>query len=207
MTPTVSQNKFLGNDANKNRLIGMLKTKFEAGHFMVKQATEDADTCFENNSDLNEVIEVFKNPNVDPEVIAKAGERFLIALYSYSDVKSRKSTSLNNYRYACFKASAYKRKFNIASLPPKKLQYDNIRFEFITKFSSEHRDETDDPIADDAEETSVFDIPTSTEDNENTTLFSVNYNEATEIERNFEIVSQMWLNGDTTVKKRGAFST
>lgn len=67
------------------------------------------------NPDLNEVIQEFKNPNADPEIIAKAGERFLLALYGYSGVKSM---SLNNYRYACFTKSAYKNKFNIASLPP-----------------------------------------------------------------------------------------
>jgi hypothetical protein len=69
------------------------------------------------NPDLNEIIQVFKNPNVDPEIIAKAGERVL-ELYSYSNVKSKKSMSLNNYRYACFTTSAFKSKFNIASLPP-----------------------------------------------------------------------------------------
>ncbi|GBM96651.1 hypothetical protein AVEN_240963-1 [Araneus ventricosus] len=92
MIPTVSQNKFLGNDANKDRLIRMLKTKFEAENFMVKQATE--------------------------EIIAEAGDRFLLELYGYSDVKSKKSLSLNDYRYKCFTKSAYKSTFNIASLPP-----------------------------------------------------------------------------------------
>jgi hypothetical protein len=70
------------------------------------------------NPDLNEIIQVFKNPNADPEIIAKAGERVLLELYSYSTVKSKKSMSLNNYRYACFTTSAFKSKFNIASLPP-----------------------------------------------------------------------------------------
>jgi hypothetical protein len=70
------------------------------------------------NPDLNEIIQVFKNPNADPEIIAKAGECVLLELYSYSNVKSKKSMSLNNYRYACFTTSAFKSKFNIASLPP-----------------------------------------------------------------------------------------
>ncbi|GBM33104.1 hypothetical protein AVEN_9645-1 [Araneus ventricosus] len=61
---------------------------------------------------------VFKNPNADPEIIAEAGERFLLELYGYSDVKSKKSMSLNDYRYKCFTKSAYKSKFNVASLPP-----------------------------------------------------------------------------------------
>ncbi|GBM77634.1 hypothetical protein AVEN_34459-1 [Araneus ventricosus] len=50
MIPTVSQNKFLGNDANKERLIRMLKTKFKAENFMVKQATEVADTLIINTA-------------------------------------------------------------------------------------------------------------------------------------------------------------
>lgn len=50
MIPTVSQEKFLGNDRNKNRLIGMLKTKFESANFIVKQATEDADTLIINTA-------------------------------------------------------------------------------------------------------------------------------------------------------------
>ncbi|GBP59015.1 hypothetical protein EVAR_15016_1 [Eumeta japonica] len=176
----------------------------------------------EKNPDLNEVIEVFKNPNADPEVIAKAGERFLIELYSYSDVKERKSTSINNYRYACFTASAHKINFSIASLPPTEAAaqhsfrtYHQVQQWYgneqnveqwgwkkdknglipVTTFepsapensseeektdtnleqinheieNDEDRDETDDPIADDAEETFVFDIIISTEDDENTT--------------------------------------
>ncbi|GBL90244.1 hypothetical protein AVEN_130356-1 [Araneus ventricosus] len=210
MIPTVSQNKFLGNNANKDRLIRMLKTKFEAEIFMVKQATEDADTLIINtamsvssafdsvivvgedvdllilltapstrsniyilkpgkgkisqqiysiksiidktaadhilflhvfsgcdttctlfnqrkmkfiyvlrkNPNFNEVIQVFKNPNADPEIIAEAIERFLLELYGYNDVKSKNSMSLNDYRYTCFTKSAYKSKFNISSLPP-----------------------------------------------------------------------------------------
>ncbi|GBN17628.1 hypothetical protein AVEN_135573-1 [Araneus ventricosus] len=50
LIPSVPQNKFLGNDANKDRLIRMLTTKFEAENFMVKQATEDADTQIFNTS-------------------------------------------------------------------------------------------------------------------------------------------------------------
>ncbi|KMQ85933.1 hypothetical protein RF55_15251 [Lasius niger] len=206
MIPTVSQKKFLGNDTNKNRLIGMLKTKFEAANFIVKQATGDADTLIINtaisistfdsvivvgedvdllvlltalstrsniyllkpgkgktlqqiystqsiidktaadnilflhafsgcdttsalfkqgkmkcvnvllkNPHLKELVQVFKNQDANPEVIAEAGERFLLILYGYSGVKSM---SLNNYRHQCFAKSAYKNKFNIALLPP-----------------------------------------------------------------------------------------
>ncbi|GBM38763.1 hypothetical protein AVEN_210502-1 [Araneus ventricosus] len=70
------------------------------------------------NPNFNEVIQIFKNPNSDPEIIAQAGERFLLELYGYSDVKSKESMSLNDYRYICFTKSAYKSKFNMASLPP-----------------------------------------------------------------------------------------
>ncbi|GBN61624.1 hypothetical protein AVEN_147688-1, partial [Araneus ventricosus] len=40
------------------------------------------------NPNFNEVIQVFKNPKADPEIIAEAGERFLLELYGYSDVKT-----------------------------------------------------------------------------------------------------------------------
>jgi hypothetical protein len=207
MIPTVSQKKFLGNDTNKIRLIGMLKTKFEAANFIVKQTTEDADTLIINtaisisstfdsvivvgedvdllvlltalstrsniyllkpgkgktlqqiystqsiidktaadnilflhafsgcdttsalfnqgkmkcvnvllkNPHLKELVQVFKNQDANPEIIAEAGERFLLTLYGYSGVKS---ISLNNYRHQCFTKLAYKNKFNFALLPP-----------------------------------------------------------------------------------------
>jgi hypothetical protein len=83
------------------------------------------------NPDLNEIIQVFKNSNADPEIIAKGGERVLLELYSYSNVKSKKSMSLNNYRYACFTTSAFKSKFNIAWLPPTE-----AAAQPITRFSS-----------------------------------------------------------------------
>ncbi|KAJ8938898.1 hypothetical protein NQ318_007613 [Aromia moschata] len=66
---------------------------------------------------ISDLVQVFKNPNADPEIIVKAGERFLLELYSYSDVKSKRSMSLNDYGYVCFTKSAYKSKFNISSLP------------------------------------------------------------------------------------------
>jgi hypothetical protein len=44
----------------------------------------------QKNPDLNEIIQVFKNPNADPEINSKAGERVLLELYSYSNVKSKK---------------------------------------------------------------------------------------------------------------------
>nr|XP_018912013.1 PREDICTED: uncharacterized protein LOC109040498 [Bemisia tabaci] len=43
MTPTVSQASFLSNSKNKERLIQMLKSKFENSGMNVRQATEDAD--------------------------------------------------------------------------------------------------------------------------------------------------------------------
>ncbi|GBM68072.1 hypothetical protein AVEN_66741-2-1, partial [Araneus ventricosus] len=51
-------------------------------------------------------------------IIAEAGTRFLLELYGFSDVKSKKSMSLIDYRYTCFTKSSYKCKFNIAALPP-----------------------------------------------------------------------------------------
>lgn len=48
MIPTVSQDKLLANDANKNRLIGMLKIEFEPDSFMVNQAMEVADALMIN---------------------------------------------------------------------------------------------------------------------------------------------------------------
>ncbi|KAK4877685.1 hypothetical protein RN001_010191 [Aquatica leii] len=62
MIPTVSQNNFLGNDANKNCFIGMLKTKFKADNFIVKQVTEDADTLIINTA--LSVSPAFDNVNV-----------------------------------------------------------------------------------------------------------------------------------------------
>ncbi|GBO24029.1 hypothetical protein AVEN_88701-1 [Araneus ventricosus] len=51
----MSKNKFLGNDANKDRLIRMLKTKFEAENFMVKQATGTCDNSQVPSHDSDEV--------------------------------------------------------------------------------------------------------------------------------------------------------
>ncbi|GBN12326.1 hypothetical protein AVEN_250727-1 [Araneus ventricosus] len=43
MSSAVSQEKFLSNDKNKQKLINMLRVKFQREGFVVKQAQEDAD--------------------------------------------------------------------------------------------------------------------------------------------------------------------
>lgn len=60
---TVSQQKILANESNKIRLISMLKRIFEQSNFLVKQATEDADTliictAIEMSSEYDSVIVV-----------------------------------------------------------------------------------------------------------------------------------------------------
>ena len=50
MCPTVPQSNFLSNDVNKDRLISILKRKFEKAQFTVIQATEDADTLIINTA-------------------------------------------------------------------------------------------------------------------------------------------------------------
>ncbi|KAG5871680.1 hypothetical protein JTB14_012041 [Gonioctena quinquepunctata] len=46
---------------------------------------------FRENPELNEVVHGFKNPNADPEIIAKTGERSLLGLYNYRYVRFTKS--------------------------------------------------------------------------------------------------------------------
>nr|XP_018912069.1 PREDICTED: uncharacterized protein LOC109040547 [Bemisia tabaci] len=50
MVPTVSQEKFLANSKNKNRLIRMMKNHLEAEGIQVLQAVEDADTLIVNKA-------------------------------------------------------------------------------------------------------------------------------------------------------------
>ncbi|KYN12193.1 hypothetical protein ALC57_15644 [Trachymyrmex cornetzi] len=66
------------------------------------------------NTQLNEIVEIFREENADSHNISEAGERVLAALYGYSD----DVRSLNDIRYYCFTRSVYKTKFNLASLPP-----------------------------------------------------------------------------------------
>ncbi|GBO42929.1 hypothetical protein AVEN_218178-1 [Araneus ventricosus] len=175
MIPTVSQENFLANPKNKDRLISILMNKFSSLNMTYKKAEEDADCLIvnsalaldpthlsgvvidedinlfviligiytfgnvyflklgkrktaekifsphtslektiannilfvyavggcdtssvlfncnkmkfvrtlKNNPDLLKVIEIFKNPDITPEAIADAGNRFLVALYGY----------------------------------------------------------------------------------------------------------------------------
>ncbi|GBM32901.1 hypothetical protein AVEN_73718-1 [Araneus ventricosus] len=59
MSATMSQEKFLSNDKNKQRLINMLCVKFQKDGFVVKQAQEDADYII-----IKSVLEVKKNVTI-----------------------------------------------------------------------------------------------------------------------------------------------
>lgn len=65
--------------------------------------------------DLPALVQLFKQPNANPDILANIAQRFIVALYGYT---AKQGMSLNTYRYRCFLKSAYKTKFNIASLPP-----------------------------------------------------------------------------------------
>ncbi|GBM48840.1 hypothetical protein AVEN_21622-1 [Araneus ventricosus] len=208
MIPTVSQEKFLANPKNKDRLISILKNKFYSLNMTYKKADEDADCLIvnsvlalapthmsvvvigedidllviligictfgnvyflklgkrriaekifsphtslektiadnilfvhamsgcdttsalfnydkmkfvqtlENNSHLK-VIEIFKNPDITPEAVVDAGNRFLVALFGYP-ISASDTPSLNNVRYKCYKKSSFNKSSNMASLPP-----------------------------------------------------------------------------------------
>lgn len=59
-------------------------------------------------------IKLFKEEKIHPELLAKAGETFLVALYK----ENRVSENLQSLRYTRFVKSATKSKTNLASLPP-----------------------------------------------------------------------------------------
>ncbi|GBO28443.1 hypothetical protein AVEN_103963-1 [Araneus ventricosus] len=209
MIPTVSQEKFLANPKNKDRLISILMNKFSSLNMTCKKADEDADclivnsalalalthlsvviigedidlfviligictfdnvyfvkpgkgriaekmfsphTALEkaiadnilflhamsgcdttsalfnygkvkfvqtlkNNPNLLKVIQIFKNPDITPEAVVDAGNRFLVALYGYP-VTASDTPSLNNVRYKCYMKSSFNKSSNMASLPP-----------------------------------------------------------------------------------------
>ncbi|GBM73704.1 hypothetical protein AVEN_177752-1 [Araneus ventricosus] len=50
-----------------------------------------------NNPDLLKVIEIFKNPDITPEAVVDAENRFLVALYGFL-ISASNSPSLNNVR-------------------------------------------------------------------------------------------------------------
>lgn len=72
-------------------------------------------SILQKHQDLHDSIQVFQDSNAEPDAIADAGERFLLALYG---AKHGDNISLDAYRYQCFVRSLTKSKFNIASLPP-----------------------------------------------------------------------------------------
>ncbi|KAF2882552.1 hypothetical protein ILUMI_23630 [Ignelater luminosus] len=109
----------------------------------------------QKNPDLNEVIQVFKNPNADPEIIAKAGERFLLKLYSYINVKSKKSIGICDNSQVPSQDSDEEEETETVFVQT----YDEIENE-------EDCYETDNPIADDVEEISVCDVLVGTKDDE-----------------------------------------
>ena len=68
----------------------------------------------QKNPDLTASLTIFNEQNVKKQVLASAGERFLIALFGGGqDVKS-----LDTLRFNCFSKSVNKNKFNLAALPP-----------------------------------------------------------------------------------------
>lgn len=68
----------------------------------------------QKNTYLGAGLSLFIEDDVDKNVLATAGERFLIALFGGGqDVKS-----LGDLRYKCFAKSVNKNKFNLATLPP-----------------------------------------------------------------------------------------
>lgn len=67
------------------------------------------------NSYLAHSIKVFKDSNATQNMVADAGERFLVSLYGYT---GKTVPSLNHLRYVSYIKSAFKHKVNIASLPP-----------------------------------------------------------------------------------------
>ncbi|GBM84970.1 hypothetical protein AVEN_49178-1 [Araneus ventricosus] len=62
------------------------------------------------------VIEIFKNPDITPEAVVDAGNRFLAALYGYA-ISASDTPSLNNVRSKCYMKSSFNKSSNMASLP------------------------------------------------------------------------------------------
>ena len=68
----------------------------------------------ENNPNLQEAVQCFKNPDASAGDVGSAGQRFLAALYS----SKQGETSLDTICYTMFSKSLSKTGFNLASLPP-----------------------------------------------------------------------------------------
>ncbi|GBN13825.1 hypothetical protein AVEN_44554-1 [Araneus ventricosus] len=70
-----------------------------------------------NNPDLLKVIENFKNPDIIPEAVLDAGNRFLMVLYGYP-ISASDTPSLNNALCKCYMKSSFNNSINMSSLPP-----------------------------------------------------------------------------------------
>ncbi|GBO17097.1 hypothetical protein AVEN_176442-1 [Araneus ventricosus] len=73
--------------------------------------------ALKNNPVLLKVIEIFKNPDITPEAVVDAGNRFLVALYG-CPISASDTPFLNNVRCKCYMKSSFNKSSNIASLPP-----------------------------------------------------------------------------------------
>ncbi|GBM24095.1 hypothetical protein AVEN_38291-1 [Araneus ventricosus] len=143
MIPTASQEKFLANPKNNDRLISILMKKLSSVNMTCKKADEDADCLIvnsvlalspthpsvdvtlhqlelimvvqtlKNNPDLLKVIEIFKNPDMTS---VDAGNRFLVALYGYP-IPTSDTPSLNNVLYKFYMKSSFNKSSNMSLLP------------------------------------------------------------------------------------------
>ncbi|GBM24354.1 hypothetical protein AVEN_202337-1 [Araneus ventricosus] len=102
-----------------------------AGNILFIQAMSGCDTTsapfnygkmkfvqtLKTNHDLLKVIEIFKNPDITPEAVVDARNRFLVALNGYP-ISASDTPSLNNVRYKYYMKSSFNKSSNMASLPP-----------------------------------------------------------------------------------------
>ncbi len=72
-----------------------------------------------NDNDLQNVVEVFKNPDANAEAVTNAGLLFLLFLYGFC---GKSLPSLNNIRYRCYIKLAFKTTSNIGLMPITTLQ-------------------------------------------------------------------------------------
>lgn len=115
MVPTVSQEKFLANERNKNRFISMLKVKFEAANFIVKQAVEDADTLI-----INTAIDM--SSAFDSVIVIGEDVDLLVLLTALA------STHLNLYFLKPGKGKIMQQLYSIQRLQAEKAIAENILF-------------------------------------------------------------------------------
>lgn len=68
------------------------------------------------NDELVKAAKLFKNKNLEQNVISEAGEQLFIALYGGSNTEA----SIDSLRFKCFLKSSNKTKLNLSGLPPTK---------------------------------------------------------------------------------------